>query len=101
MKISLGQVEIEAALRAYVTSQGINTAGKLVLMDFTMGRKGTGLTVDVNITAPRENVVVTEESIAVAAVATPTVVAAEPETTEVEEVQGFSTAAPTTASLFS
>lgn len=99
MKLSLQQTEIEAAIRAYVTNQGINTQGKLVIMDFTMGRKGTGLTVEVDITSPREGVTVTE-------VAIPVIAQAVVETEEVIEVEteetnpGYSTSAPVTGSLF-
>lgn len=78
MKISLQQTEIEAALRAHITSQGIVTAGKAITFNFTMGRKGTGLTVDVDITASATNTVA----------ATPTVVTAQSTTTTVTPVTG-------------
>lgn len=100
MKLSLQQTEIEAAIRAYVTNQGISTAGKLVIMDFTMGRKGTGLTVEVDITSPREGVVVTETPIPV--IAEVTVTTSEVVETDTEEGNnpGYSTSAPVAGSLF-
>lgn len=101
MKLSLQQTEIEAAIRAYVSNQGINTQGKLVIMDFTMGRKGTGLTVEVDVTSPREGVTVTEVSIPVIAQAiTKTEDPVEVATEVAEANPGYSTSAPTTASLF-
>lgn len=78
MKISLQQFEIEAALRAHITSQGIATAGKSITFNFTMGRKGTGLTVDVDISAFAEKAVA----------ATPTVITAQSTTTTVTPVTG-------------
>lgn len=97
MKLSLQQTEIEAAIRAYVTNQGINTSGKLVIMDFTMGRKGTGLTVEVDITSPREGVTVTE--VAIPVIAQPVTEVEEP-IEVVETNPGYSTSAPVAASLF-
>lgn len=49
MQISLKQVEIVAALKAYVASQGFNLVGKQVDITFTAGRKEGGLTADVSI----------------------------------------------------
>lgn len=98
MKISLKQNEIEAALCAYVTNQGINTEGKDITFDFTMGRKGAGLTVDVNIFAPAVKVgyvaeVTTTNVTSVANVDIPVV-------TVGSNDLGYSTSAPTTGSLF-
>lgn len=78
MKISLQQTEIEAALRAHIASQGIVTAGKAITFNFTMGRKGTGLTVDVDIQA----------STAKVAAASPTVVTTQTTTTTDTQVTG-------------
>ena len=49
MQISLKQSEIVAALKMYVTQQGINLAGKSVSIDFTAGRKEAGITADIDI----------------------------------------------------
>jgi hypothetical protein len=49
MKIQLRQLDIEAAIKLYITAQGINLQGKTVTMDFTAGRKQTGLIADVDI----------------------------------------------------
>lgn len=49
MQINLKQREIEAALRMYVSHQGINLNGKEVAITFTAGRKEGGLTADVSI----------------------------------------------------
>lgn len=98
MKLSLQQTEIEAAIRAYITNQGISTSGKTVTCDFTMGRKGTGLTVEVDISA--------QEAKAAIPVKPEVVVTAQAETEEVTEVEvveanpGYSTSAPVAGSLF-
>jgi hypothetical protein len=49
MQINLKQVEIQAALKQYITTQGINLAGKEVEITFTAGRKEGGLTADISI----------------------------------------------------
>lgn len=49
MQINLKQVEIVEALKQYITKQGINLVGKNVDMDFTAGRKNTGLSVEIII----------------------------------------------------
>lgn len=49
MQINLKQVEIQAALKQYITAQGINLAGKEVEITFTAGRKEGGLTADISI----------------------------------------------------
>jgi hypothetical protein len=56
MQISLKQYEIEAALSGYIAKQGIDLTDKSVTVTFTAGRKGGGLSADVNI---RKNVAVT------------------------------------------
>jgi len=114
MNINLKQIEIEQALRNYVVDQGINIEGKNVSMEFTAGRKGSGLTVDVTITDPTikasglATVVVKATASALTTtngsttVETAEVVTAQPkvevETTEADP--GYSTAAPTSGSLF-
>lgn len=49
MLITLKQREIEAALRQYVATNGINLAGKTVDIAFTAGRKESGLSAEVSI----------------------------------------------------
>jgi hypothetical protein len=49
MQIQLRQSEIEAALKQYVTSQGINLKGKKVEIAFTAGRKEAGMSADISI----------------------------------------------------
>jgi phosphopantothenate synthetase len=99
MKLSLQQNEIQAALRDYVANQGITTQGKDVTFDFTMGRKGTGLTVEVTITAP-----VTKVSVPTSFTGTTPSVTVFEEAEEVTETTttnpGYSTTAPVTGSLF-
>lgn len=49
MIINLKQDEIDAALRLYIVSQGINLAGKTVTIAFTAGRAGRGLSAELDI----------------------------------------------------
>lgn len=49
MIINLKQAEIVAALKLYINQQGINLAGKTVTIDFTAGRKESGLSAEINI----------------------------------------------------
>ena len=49
MQIQLKQSEIIAALKQYITSQGINLANKDVTISFTAGRKEAGVTADLLI----------------------------------------------------
>ena len=49
MQINLKQPEIEAALKLYITQQGINLQGKTVMIEFTSGRKNNGLSAEVSI----------------------------------------------------
>jgi len=49
MQISLKQSEIVAAIYGYIETQGINLFGKNVDITFTSGRKGNGLSADVDI----------------------------------------------------
>lgn len=49
MKLQLKQTEIEAAIAAYISKQGIQTENRTITCDFTMGRKNSGLVVEVSI----------------------------------------------------
>lgn len=49
MRIQLKQHEIEAALKGYISQQGIAVDGKAVVMAFKSGRKSNGLSVVVLI----------------------------------------------------
>jgi len=60
MQISLKQSEIIAAIRGYIQDQGINLEGKTVDVAFTAGRKGAGLSADVDIYTATFVAVVTE-----------------------------------------
>jgi hypothetical protein len=49
MQIQLKQTEIIAALKQFITAQGISLAGKDVSISFTAGRKEAGIIADVSI----------------------------------------------------
>lgn len=49
MQIQLKQTEIIAALKQFISAQGINLSGKDVSIAFTAGRKEAGITADVSI----------------------------------------------------
>lgn len=49
MQIQLKQQEIEAALKMFVSQQGINLTGKTVVVEFTSGRKNNGLSAELTI----------------------------------------------------
>lgn len=49
MQIQLKQVEIVAALKQYITQQGIDLSAKHVVINFTAGRKESGITADLSI----------------------------------------------------
>lgn len=49
MQIQLKQTEIIAALKQYISGQGINLVGKDVTISFTAGRKEAGVTADLVI----------------------------------------------------
>ena len=49
MQIHLKQLEIEAALRQFISQQGISLVGKTVGIAFTSGRKDNGLSAEVTI----------------------------------------------------
>lgn len=54
MQIQLKQLEIEKALKAYITSLGIDLSGKTVTIAFTSGRKDNGLSADIEFEDTRE-----------------------------------------------
>lgn len=49
MQIILKQRDIEAAVKAYVVAQGISLDNKRVEINFTAGRKETGISVEIDI----------------------------------------------------
>ena len=65
MKIALNQNEVVAAIRGYVAAQGIDMAGKQLDVTFTSGRKGNGLTADLDIYTQAEASAVVVEDVAV------------------------------------
>lgn len=56
MNIILKQKEIEAALKLYALQQGIQLAGKNVLISFTAGRKDSGISAELDIADKPETV---------------------------------------------
>lgn len=60
MQISLKQSEIISAIRGYIETQGINLSGKNVDITFTSGRKGNGVSADVDIYTGEKVVEATE-----------------------------------------
>jgi hypothetical protein len=65
MKIALNQNEVVAAIRGYVAAQGIDMAGKQLDVTFTSGRKGNGLTADLDIYTQAEASIVVAEDVVV------------------------------------
>ena len=55
MQIQLKQAEIIAAIKGYISSQGINLFNKDVTIAFTAGRKESGLTADISIEEARQS----------------------------------------------
>lgn len=49
MQIQLKQREIEAALKMFISQQGISLVGKAVAIEFTSGRKDNGLSAELTI----------------------------------------------------
>lgn len=49
MQIVLKQPEINAAIRQYISQQGINLTNKTVTIAFTAGRKEAGISADISI----------------------------------------------------
>jgi hypothetical protein len=58
MQIQLKQAEIVAALKQYISNQGIKLEGKTVEITFTAGRRESGITADLRI----ENDVLIDDS---------------------------------------
>ena len=56
MNVILKQKEIEAALKLYALQQGIQLAGKTVLISFTAGRKDTGISAELDISDKSDTV---------------------------------------------
>lgn len=96
MQISLKQSEIVSAIRGYIESQGINLSGKNVDISFTSGRKGNGLTADVDIYVGEKE---EEEVVAEDAPVAEAVEAAQESSAEVAVEAAAETAAPA-GSLF-
>lgn len=65
MKIALNQNEVVAAIRGYVAAQGIDMAGKQLDVTFTSGRKGNGLTADLDIYTKSDDPIAIAEDVAV------------------------------------
>lgn len=49
MQITLKQRNIETALKQYIVAQGINLDGKKVSVEFTAGRKESGIIAEIDI----------------------------------------------------
>ena len=49
MQVQLKQTEIITALKQYISGQGISLQGKTVEMNFTAGRKESGISVEISI----------------------------------------------------
>lgn len=49
MKIAISQQEIDTALRSVITGMGFDLTGKQVTVEYSMGRKGKGLSAEANI----------------------------------------------------
>lgn len=49
MQITLGDSDIRQALLDYITNQGINTKNKEALITVRSGRRGNGLSADINL----------------------------------------------------
>ena len=56
MNVILKQKEIETALKLYALQQGIQLAGKTVLISFTAGRKDTGISAELDISDKSDTV---------------------------------------------
>ena len=55
MQITLKQSDIEQSLKDYIIKQGIRTDDKDVLIAFTAGRRGTGVTAEISIEDAKAN----------------------------------------------
>lgn len=49
MQVTLKQTEIEAALKGFITAQGISLNNKQVTVSFTAGRKESGISAEIEI----------------------------------------------------
>ena len=54
MQVNLKQSEIERALKMYIASQGISLQGRDVEISFTAGRRGSGVSADMQISEDPE-----------------------------------------------
>ena len=52
MQIKIKQSEIVAAIKGYISTQGISLIGKKIDVDFTAGRGDTGLSAEITIEDP-------------------------------------------------
>lgn len=50
MQIKLNQKEIEQALIAYISNQGVSTSGKTIVVDMIAGRGENGISATIDIT---------------------------------------------------
>lgn len=103
MQIQIKQTEIIAAIKGYISNQGISLKGKDVTITFTAGRKETGLTADISIDDARQDIskfYVEKEAIPEGLIKREVVESPVPmtETTQAEE---SATEAPKAPSLFS
>ena len=53
MQIIIKQKDIEQAITEYIASQGIKLIGKEVEINFTAGRKDSGISAEIDIEEPR------------------------------------------------
>jgi hypothetical protein len=66
MKITLNQIEIEEALKQYVSEQGIAVNGKSIEVNITAGRGPNGVTAELDIVAEKAAPVAAPRPVAVA-----------------------------------
>lgn len=85
MQIQLKQSEIIAALKQYITGQGISLSGKSVDISFTAGRKEAGITADISIEDAGQSIPGFDDAQDEAAKPVLTVVPTPPETRAAEE----------------
>ena len=85
MQIQLKQSEIIAALKQYITGQGISLSGKSVDISFTAGRKEAGITADISIEDADQSIPGFDDAQDEAAKPVLTVVPTPPETKAAEE----------------
>lgn len=97
MQIHLKQLEIEAALRQFISQQGINLTGKVVEIAFTSGRKDNGLSAEITIedgvgvpSERRSSSTTTKQLTDISNLPPPSDTAQEPEATPVKTTSLFS-----------